>query len=384
MRRSEKGALKRDLRSLGLLGITGIGLSLAVSFTAAGEHSTRATRALAEGGFDVESVRNRRIVSRPVIFEVRNTNSSTLPCGSDGAAYSVKGQLVGPARKLRSTRRARSVTFYLHEFSFGIWFWNFRPVRGLDYVRSQARAGHVSVIIDRLGYGESGHPDGNQVCLGSHADVAHQIVRKLRTGDYSVGGSSAPAFSRVALAGHSIGAQIAEIEAYSYRDVDALVVMSWATQFSERSRRDFFSTRVFCERGGEPRVPGGPRGYAFFGLLGPAGFKSLVFHSAKPSAIAAATAMRNRDPCGDSASLPGALVRDLASVREIEIPVLLVCGKNDAIIPTFACARHKRRYSGSSDVSQYVVPRAGHALTLERTAPTFRKRVSRWLRRHGF
>jgi len=325
-----------------------------------------------------------RVVSRSVTFDVRNTNGSTLACPSDGAPYQVKGWLVGPASKLAATaRRARGVTLYLHEFSFGSWFWNFKSVAGHNYVRSQARSGRVSVVVDRLGYGASGHPDGNQVCLGSHADVAHQIIGKLRSGDYAVRGGTAPAFRKIALAGHSVGAQIAQLEAYSFRDVDALIIMSWALQVSERSVRDFYATRVVCVAGGEPTEPGGPGGYAYFGQT-PKDFRTNSFFSARPSVAAAAAALRHRDPCGDSASLIGAYLRDQVSLREIKVPVLLVCGEKDAIIPSFLCANHEKRFSGSRDFSLRFIPRAGHGLALERTAPTFRETVSRWLRKRGF
>ena len=65
-------------------------------------------------------------------------------------------------------------------------FWSFAAAPRYDYAAALARAGHASVVIDRLGYGASGHPDGNQTCLGAQADIAHQIVGKLRSGDYVV------------------------------------------------------------------------------------------------------------------------------------------------------------------------------------------------------
>ena len=34
-----------------------------------------------------------KVTKRPVTFQVRNVNRSTLPCPSDGASYEVKGHL---------------------------------------------------------------------------------------------------------------------------------------------------------------------------------------------------------------------------------------------------------------------------------------------------
>src|SRR4029079_8371473 len=54
------------------------------------------------------------VLKRPVTFQVRNVNRSALACPGGGAAYEVKGHLVGPASGARP-----SVTLYLHGFGFG-------------------------------------------------------------------------------------------------------------------------------------------------------------------------------------------------------------------------------------------------------------------------
>jgi len=81
---------------------------------------------------------------------------------------------------------------------------------------------------------------------------------------------------------------------------------------------------------------------------------------------------------------PGGLLQDLKSLGQVKVPVLIVCGRDDAVTPSFACPVLKRRYTGSSDVSLSFLAKTGHAFTLERTAPTFRRRVGRWLGAHGF
>src|SRR4029453_3542073 len=113
------------------------------------------------------------VVKRPVTFEVSNVNRSILPCASDGAAYEVKGHLIGPASEVGpgATSARLAATLYLHDFSSGEFFWSFGAVPRYDYAAALARAGHVSVVVDRLGYGASGHPEGDQTCLGAQADV---------------------------------------------------------------------------------------------------------------------------------------------------------------------------------------------------------------------
>jgi pimeloyl-ACP methyl ester carboxylesterase len=324
-------------------------------------------------------------VKRPVTFQVRNVNRSALACPSDGAAYEVKGHLIGPASEVGpgASGGPRAVTLYLHDLSFGESFWSFSAAPRYDYAAGIARAGHASVVIDRLGYGSSGHPDGNQACLGADADIAHQIIGKLRSGDYVTKDGESPRFDRVALAGHSVGALIANLEAFSFNDIDGLVAMSYTPQVTQQAFEQFYASRVVCEAGGEPSTPGGPGGYAYFGATA-AEFDARVFYSAEPAVREVATRLRAADPCGDSASIIDALVQDLKSLSQVKVPVLVVCGREDAATPSFACPHLKRRYTGSSDVSLLFIPKAGHALTLERTAPTLRRRVATWLRAHGF
>jgi pimeloyl-ACP methyl ester carboxylesterase len=326
-----------------------------------------------------------KVVKRPVTFNVRNINRSALPCSSDGAAYEVEGHLIGPGSEVGpgASGERGSVTLYLHGFSSGEAFWNFRAVPRFDYAGAMARAGHASVVIDRLGYGSSGHPEGNQSCLGAQADVAHQVIGELRSGDYLLRDGEPLRFGKVALAGHSAGALIANLEAFSFNDIDGLVAMSFTPQVTPGAFEQFYASRVVCGTGGEQQAAGGPGGYAYLAQTD-AEFQASAFHSAEPAVVNVATSLRSRDPCGDSASIVDALVLDLKSLPRVRTPVLLVCGREDAVTPEFACPYLKRRYVGSADVALSFVPKAGHALPLERKAPVFRRRVSAWLNAHGF
>jgi pimeloyl-ACP methyl ester carboxylesterase len=326
-----------------------------------------------------------KVVKRPVTFKVENLNRSEIGCPSDGAAYEVKGELIGPASKIGADapEGRHSATLYLHGFGFDGSFWSFSTVPRYDYAAALARSGHVSVVVDRLGYGDSGRPQGNDICLGAQADVAHQIVGKLRAGDYAPQGAGSPRFERVALAGHSLGALIAHVEAFSFEDVDALVAMSYTPQVTQLTFAHFYRSRVVCDAGGEPATAGGPGGYAYFTDTA-AEFDALVFHSAEPAVRETATRLRARDPCGDGDSIVGGLVQDLKSLSRVKVPVLVVCGTEDAATPSFACPFLKRRYVGSSNASLAFIRNAGHALTLERTAPKLRRRVGAWLGARGF
>jgi pimeloyl-ACP methyl ester carboxylesterase len=340
------------------------------------------------------SAARRTPVSRAVTFTVQNLNRSQLACPSDGATYQVRGHLTAPGSVRSSRRRKPAATLYLHGLGFGEWFWTFggqppaapgQPAapKGYNYATEQAKAGHTSVTIDRLGYDTSGHPVGTQTCMGSQADIAHQIVQQLRAGSYSVTGGKATHFKKVALAGHSAGGEIAMLEAYSFKDVDALIDVSFSYSNLPRAQLAFGPTRDKCVVGGEPAEPGQPSGYAYFGQT-PADFQSLMFHSASRSVVDAAMPLRNRDPCGETGSIITGLLLQKQGVPKITVPVLVICGTKDALYSSLGCSQQRDQFRRSRRASLELVRGAGHAVTLERQARKFRAKVGRWLKKRGY
>jgi pimeloyl-ACP methyl ester carboxylesterase len=321
------------------------------------------------------ATRKPHVESVPVRFRVANVNRSGVPCASDGRAYTVRGHLTGPRAALN---RPRGVTLYLFGYDAGEWNWRLTAVPQYDHARAMARAGHVSLTVDELGYGSSARPPGMATCVGAEADIAHQIVRKLRTGSYVAGGRPAPRFARVILAGHDIGGALAEIEAYSFKDVDGLVQVTFADQgftpyIVERSTVSAFD---WC-------TTDAPDGYHYY-TESPREFRTKLFFDPEPRVLDAATRLRSRNPCGLIRSLPSGVYVDMVRGREIEVPVLVVFGAEDTLVWSREGERQQQDdFPRSHDRSTVFVPRAGHFPMLERTAPTFRRALGAWLDRHG-
>jgi pimeloyl-ACP methyl ester carboxylesterase len=316
----------------------------------------------------------------PVVFTVRNTNTSNTSCPADGKTYEIRGHLVGPAARLASAT-PQGAALYVHGLGYGEFFWRFKGVPGYDYAGAQAaQAGLVSVTIDRLGYGASGRPDGNQVCYGSEGDYLHQIVTQLRSGAYATPGrtAAAPRFSKLALVGHSAGGFMVEAEAASFKDVDALILAGFGnTGPGLPAYAAFGRATLDCNL---TPLPGN---YAFFGKTD-ADFKAAHFANADPAVVDAVTAMRAPDPCGDFAGAPASIVADVLGANSIKGPVLIVDGADDALFPPPAGDNEKLLFTGNPDVTLVTLPGTGHAVTLGRTAPRFRSVVGDWLRGHGF
>ncbi|MCZ2402241.1 alpha/beta hydrolase [Paenarthrobacter sp. Z7-10] len=319
--------------------------------------------------------------SVPISFQVKNVNRSKVACASDGKTYTVRGHLVGPADMLRSGR-TNAVTLYLHGLSFGEFFWDFQQAQGYDYAANQAAQGQVSVIVDRLGYNSSDKPNGNNICVGSRADIAHQMVQALRSGNYQVNPSGhGPRFSKVVLAGHSYGGQIVQLEAYSFHDIDGLIVISYADRIQSAllKANAAYATKV-CAAGGLRVGATGPSGYAPFGP--PAGAPKALFHSADPRVEAAALQLLTIDPCGDVASFAKAVKVDLANVRSIRVPVLVIAGGSDALFPPPAVPNQAALFTGSHSVSTTTLPGSAHAVAFERAHNQLVSSVANWLRQH--
>jgi pimeloyl-ACP methyl ester carboxylesterase len=320
------------------------------------------------------------VVERPIVFAVRNLNRTSVPCMTDGGAYRVRGTLVGPAQGLG--RNGGAATLYLHGLGFGEFFWSFTAVAGYDFAAQMAARGHVSVIIDRLGYGASDHPPGTQSCIGGQADIAHQIVSQLRAGTYTMEGGRPVSFGRVALVGHSVGGEIAQVETWSFRDVDAVGVLSWADQGqSLLATTTFLQAGVTCANGGVSSA--GAPGYAPFGATA-ADFDAAMFHDAAPAVVNAANALRNPDPCGDDNSVVEGIALDHVMLPTVTVPVFLLYGSNDALFPPPAGSLQQAHFVSSHDVSLTQLADTGHAVTLERSAPTLEANLSRWLTARGF
>jgi pimeloyl-ACP methyl ester carboxylesterase len=324
------------------------------------------------------------ITELAVSFEVLNINRSKVPCSSDGATYTVRGEIVAPSGALKEAQQA--ATLYLHGGAVGKWVWR-EPLRTeQDYAFQQALRGHVSILVDLLGYEDSGHPAGDSVCLGSEADVVHQIIGQLRSGAYTAAGAEAPWFDRVALAGHSEGGAVAQIEAYSFFDVDALLLFGWSDQPTGLVLPRLAPRWLaLCVAGGEHVEDdgSGPTGYIYT-WPERAQMAADIFFDPAPGVVEAHMPLVNRDPCGNITSGGAMLLLDNLYVPTIDVSTLLVFGRQDRIMPPPDGDLQKLRFLGSDDVTLHYIDRAGHSLMGEKTAPVFQATVDRWLCERGF
>jgi pimeloyl-ACP methyl ester carboxylesterase len=322
---------------------------------------------------------SRSLVELPASFRVTNSNTSQDPCLSDGRRYTIRGHITAPAAALRRSP-ASPITVYLYGYEGGEWNWDLKAMPGYDYAAKMAKLGHVSLTLDELGYGASGRPqDGNLTCQGALADIAHQIIGKLRSGDYSLRGRRGIRFRTVVLAGHDVGGQVAEIEAYSYHDINGLILATWADQgFTPWIiQRSAIAANDWCTTSPLQGSPDSPTSYVHFASAQE--FRTLLFQNADPRVIAATTTLRNPNPCGIMRSGPIAVQFDPVKTQSVTAPLLDIYGAEDTLVWSHAGEAQQQDNFGSKDKTTIFIPNAGHFPMFERSAPQFRAEIATWL-----
>jgi pimeloyl-ACP methyl ester carboxylesterase len=312
------------------------------------------------------------ITDEPLVFHVKNTNHSRVVCPSDGAPYDVVGHLTGPTDDVRGGR-IPAATLYVHGDAVDESLWRYDKAPGYNYAAEMAKRGFVSVTISRLGYAGSGKPNGNQVCLGSEADVTHQIVLALRHGNYRVGNTThGPLVQRLALAGHSASGFAVMAEAYSFGDIDALAVIGSGEFVKPRAPQAVFDQQSRC--------PSSADGYALIETTDEQAAADF-FHDADPTIVADVAAHRPADSCAGLMYIPASMAADSAFLAGVAIPVLVITGDSDAFFDD--PAHEAMLFRSSEDVQEVLMKDTGHAITLGHTAPQFRDEMAHWLRSQG-
>ncbi|AOS65613.1 alpha/beta hydrolase [Actinoalloteichus hymeniacidonis] len=322
------------------------------------------------------------IIDVPVSFTVQNINRTLNQCDTDGETYTVHGYLTGPAEVL--TEGDPPVTLYVHGTNTAQWIWRL-DVEGRNYVEELAERGHVSVSIDRLGYGENPLSNGFDTCTGANADVAHQVVEQLRAGDYQVDGDAPAAegieFSQVFMGGHSSGALVAELVAYSFGSIDGIVSTGWAAiGITSETARRFFPMFDSCQRTIAPGAEveaGQTPGYVYFDQTLDDFYQGSVSDTIDPVVREAIADRHVPSPCGVMVSEPLSILEDLTHLADIEVPVHFVFGAEDTLRE--GVEPYPGLFTGSEEISEITIPDAGHIMLIDNNAELVYDSIAEWL-----
>jgi pimeloyl-ACP methyl ester carboxylesterase len=291
----------------------------------------------------------------PVTYRVVLSQDALLP----GNTYTVRGFHYG------TSTPSSKVVLLLHGLSYGYWAWDF-PINDAANTYSLARylavRGYDAVAIDELGYGSSDHPpfpDSRQLTVLAYANMAHQIVSSLH-GSYA----------KVAIAGHSAGGEIANIEAGRYRDVNGLADIDMCDVLA--------SAEVITDIVVTNDILGALKDYSYFG--GTVAERTRLMYAsgdADPAIIARDNSMAYLTPTSEMQSIspqPGKAFDVL-----VNAPVLVAFGTNDAIFPAMCQPFQAPLYLSSPKVTSFKLAGSGHTVMLHSNAAVFEAAFVSWL-----
>jgi hypothetical protein len=121
----------------------------------------------------------------------------------------------------------KSIQLLIHGLSLDKTYWDIAP--GYSYVDAAALAGYATIAYNRLGVGNSDHPDPLQVVQGTvDVEIQHGLTQLLRNG--WVNGRK---YQNVVAAGHSYGSIVLLAQAAKYpSDVQAAIITGFVNDLA--------------------------------------------------------------------------------------------------------------------------------------------------------
>lgn len=136
--------------------------------------------------------------------------------------YGIGGNLCFPTDPAKA-KAARTLQILTHGVGLEKSYWDIAP--GYSYADAAAAAGYATFAYDRLGVGQSDHPDPIQVVQAFlEVEILHGLAQLARAGE--IGGQ---AFENVVGVGHSFGSILqVGVDSKYPKDFDAVVLTAFA------------------------------------------------------------------------------------------------------------------------------------------------------------
>jgi pimeloyl-ACP methyl ester carboxylesterase len=288
------------------------------------------------------------------------------------------GTLCLPARGRPSTVMALIPgATYNHTY----WDFPYKP-QTYNFRRAMNAAGYATFVVDRLGTGQSSRPLSALVTSSLQADAVHRSIQVLRSG--GIGGIR---FSRVIVAGHSLGSGIAILEAVTYKDVDGVLLTGYGHSLNPLPLAGLFLSFYPAAADPQLRASGYDPGYLTTrpGLRGPDFYAPATTH-----ANVVATDEATKDVWSPvTEGVDGLGFSVVVSVTYgISVPVMIANGAADdtLCIPlTHNCAtsdafraQEAPFFNKAACLQTYLLPGSGHAVNLASDAPAYHQAVRAW------
>jgi len=270
--------------------------------------------------------------------------------------------------------------------TYGHIYWNFPyEPQNYSYVHALTAAGYSTFSIDRIGIGESSHPliGSVTITMGINAYIVHEIIQDLRHG--RIGNVS---FDHVLLVGHSLGSVTDWVEAGTYHDVDGVIISGLLHHLNTLSLLTVVGTLYPTIL--DPRFAG--KGYVGYltTVPGTRGRDFYYLPGTDPNVLAMDEATKETATPGEFGSFALPIVDGIS--MQIQVPVLVVVGQQDALFCGFAATNCSSAasvqqaeapyYTRQAQLHVVVIPQAGHDLNLHKTAPLWFAAATTWSLQH--
>lgn len=156
--------------------------------------------------------------TNPTIYTDTNGGPTTV-----SGTWDLASRLCFPA-DVAAASKVSTVQLLTHGATLDSTYWDF--AKGYSYIDAATAAGYATFSYDRLGVGQSVHPDPIQVVQAAiQVEILHQLVLKLRAAP----GLGGKVFKKVVGIGHSAGSTFTEAVTAKYPDDFDAVVLTGIT-----------------------------------------------------------------------------------------------------------------------------------------------------------
>lgn len=305
-------------------------------------------------------------------------DTRTVPVKVGLSSWTVSGTYCRPA-----TGAPDSAFVLVPGASYTREYWDFQyQPETYSFSRALVRRGYATFAIDRIGTGRSSKPLSLLVTSSAQASAIHQVISRLRGAGFDGHG-----FSRVLLAGHSLGSGISILEAATFGDVDGLVVTGLSHSLNLANFTLLFASYIHPAIL-DPKYAGTTLDPGY--VTTRPGTRKLAFHDpgqVDPAVIARDEATKD---VFSLTELPDAVALAvlLSYSDRITAPVMVLVGSEDSLIcgtlgsdcrsGATLRAQEQPSYSNARCLSAATMPGVGHDLNLHPTAPLAQQRVADW------
>ncbi|KZV93768.1 alpha/beta-hydrolase [Exidia glandulosa HHB12029] len=310
---------------------------------------------------------------------VHNITASAVNRASDGSAIPVNGTWPLSFRYCEPRIQRDALQILLHGASYDKTYWDFpSDLSPYSYVRFAADRGYATLTYDRLGSGDSPHPDPIIVVQAPlQIAIAEEVIALARSGHLLPDGRG---YSRIIHVGHSFGSVITTgVLASSPSAIDIAVLTGYA---HHPVPAEIAATAML--------TPARDVDPTRFGSLDPGYLTTLnsttraaVFYDS-PGTFSPRILRRDEATKGTFAT--GELSHNVSSAPDFTGHVGAFIGEHDILNCDAGCTNvpNEPTFFPAATYEYTIIPRSGHCLNLHYTAQLTFASVHRFLSQHGF